>query len=276
MNTFKTNNIGQDISKELNSFNLNALKNQGRLLADYIETEPPFSMGLSRNRELLNRTYQVTTHHLFKLNNGQDIKVNLVCQRHKEESAKEVESIYYEGQNEEWSLDEQEKSDYTKKSFSGTVTTEMNKPAYNLTERFQVSLDWKDRSISMGGNQINQQDMYTGSKKVMNELFLLKRSGNNFVTFSSYAVFQANPQNLHIQGDNKEVAQTVNPKQLFTENNLGWGIVVGKVIIDFTGNFTGMYKDMSCRLTGLENSNISDRADMSLGYMKLALTPKLT
>lgn len=52
MNTFKTNNIGQDISKELNSFNLNALKNQGRLLADYIETEPPFSMGLSRNREL--------------------------------------------------------------------------------------------------------------------------------------------------------------------------------------------------------------------------------
>ena len=78
---------------------------------------------------------------------------------------KKVESIYYEGQNEEWSLDEQEKSDYTKKSFSGTVTTEMNKPAYNLTERFQVSLDWKDRSISMGGNQINQQDMYTGSKK---------------------------------------------------------------------------------------------------------------
>lgn len=68
----------------------------------------------------------------------------------------------------------------------------------------------------------------------------------------------------------------MNPKQLFTENNLGWGIVVGKVIIDFTGNFTGMYKDMSCRLTGLENSNISDRADMSLGYMKLALTPKLT
>ena len=76
--------------------------------------------------------------------------------------------------------------------------------------------------------------MYTGSKKVMNELFLLKRSGNNFVTFSSYAVFQANPQNLHIQGDNKEVAQTVNPKQLFTENNLGWGMrFVEKSSFDF-------------------------------------------
>lgn len=276
MNTFKTNNTGQDISKELNSFNLNALRNQGKLLSDYIETEPPYSMGLSRNRELLNQTHQVTTHNLFKLNNGQDIKVNLVCQQHKEESAKEVESIYYEGQNEEWSLNEQEKSDYTKKSFSGTVTTEMNKPAYNLTERFQVALDWKDRNISMDGNQMNQQDMYTGSKKVMNDLFLLKRAGNNFVTFSSYAVFQANPQNLHIQGDNKEVAQTVNPKQLFTDNNLGWGMVVGKIIIDFTGNFTGMYKDMNCRLTGLEDSNISDRTDMRLGYMRLALTPKLT
>lgn len=32
MNTFKTNNIGQDISKELNSFNLNALKNQAGCL----------------------------------------------------------------------------------------------------------------------------------------------------------------------------------------------------------------------------------------------------
>ena len=178
MNTFKTNNIGQDISKELNSFNLNALKNQGRLLADYIETEPPFSMGLSRNRELLNRTYQVTTHHLFKLNNGQDIKSGtLSASGIKRKVPKEVESIYYEGQNEEWSLDEQEKSDYTKKSFSGTVTTEMNKPTYNLTERFQVSLDWKDRSISMGGNQINQQDMYTGSKKVMNELFSIEAIG---------------------------------------------------------------------------------------------------
>lgn len=276
LNTFKTNNTGQDISKELNSFNLNALKNQSKLLSDYIETEPPYSMGLSRNRELMNQTYQITAHNLFKLNNGPAIKVNLLYQQHKEKSAKEIESIYYEGQNEEWSLSEQEESDYTKKSFSGTVTTEMNKPAYHLTERFQVALDWKDRNINMNGNQTNTQDMYTGSKKVMNDLFLLKRSGNNFVTFSSYAVFQANPQNLHILGNNKEMAQTVNPKQLFTDNNLGWGIVAGKVIIDFTGNFTGMYKDMSCRLTGVDNNNLSDKADMRLGYMRLALTPKLT
>ena len=113
LNTLKSNNTGENTSKELQSFNINETKNRRNLLPDYLNVTPPYSMGLNRERELLNTTHQLTSHNLFKLKNGGDVKVSLTYQHHTEEAYKETESIYYKDGGNEWTVSEKEDGKFT-------------------------------------------------------------------------------------------------------------------------------------------------------------------
>lgn len=276
LNTLKSNNTGENTSNELQSFNINETKNRRNLLPDYLNVTPPYSMGLNRERELLNTTHQLTSHNLFKLKNGGDVKVSLTYQYHTEETYKETESIYYKDGDNEWTVSEKEDGKFTQHALVGTFSTERNEPTYNLSERFFIALDWKEKDILLGGQQDNIQDLYGGSKKLVNDLYLLKRNGNQFYNFSSYTVFHANPQHIRIQLVNKDLLQKVAPSQFFMDNNLGWGAVWGKLALDFTANLSGLYRDLNTSLLGWESDSLPVLNDLLFGYMKTGLTAKMT
>lgn len=276
LNTLKSNNTGEDISKELRSFNINEMKNQRNLLPDYVDVTPPYSMGLHRDRELMNTIHQLTTHNLFKLKNGGDVKVSLTYQHHAEEAYKETESVYYEDGQKEWVVSDAEEGKFTQNTLMATFSTERNESTYNLSERFSVNMDWTERDISLSGQEDNIQDLYGGSKKLVNDLYLLKRNGNQFYNLSSYSVFHANPQHIRIQSFNKDLVQKVDPFQFFTDNNLGWGVVWGKLALDFTANLSGLYRDLNTCLLGWESDSLPILNDLLFGYMKTGLTAKMT
>ena len=65
MLTYKTNNTGQDTSKETTSlFNFDDLESQG----DYIQLSPPTTPNLAENRTLFNRSHAVTLNTLKRFN----------------------------------------------------------------------------------------------------------------------------------------------------------------------------------------------------------------
>ena len=128
-------------------------------------------MGLHRDRELMNTTHQLTTHNLFKLKNGGDVKVSLTYQHHTEEAYRETESVYYENGQKEWIVSDAEESEFTQNALMATFSTERNESTYNLSERFSDNMDWKERDIFLNGQQDNIQDLYGGSKKLVNNVF---------------------------------------------------------------------------------------------------------
>lgn len=276
LNTLKSNNTGENTSKELQSFNMNEMKNRRNMLPDYLNVTPPYSMGLNRERELMNTTHQLTSHNLFKLKNGGDVKVTLTYQHHTEEAYKETESIYYKDGGNEWTVSDKEDGYFTQHALVGTFSTERNESTFNLSERFFIAMDWKERDILLGGQQDNIQNLYGGSKKLVNDLYLLKRNGNQFYNLSSYTVFHANPQHIRIQSVNKDLVQNVDPFQFFADNNLGWGAVWGKLALDFTANLSGLYRDLNTSLLGWESDSLPILNDLLLGYMKTGLTAKMT
>lgn len=276
LNTLKSNNTGEDISKELRSFNINEMKNQRNLLPDYVDVTPPYSMGLHRDRELMNTTHQLTTHNLFKLKNGGDVKVSLTYQHHAEEAYKETESVYYEDGQKEWIVSDAEEGKFTQNTLMATFSTERNEATYNLSERFSVVMDWKERDIFLSGQQDNIQDLYGGSKKLVNDLYLLKRNKNQFYNLSSYTTFHANPQNIRVQAIDRNLVQKVNPIQFFTDNSLGWGAVWGKMTLDFTANLSGMYRDLQTNLLGYDLDSLSMSNDLVFGYIKTGIISKMT
>lgn len=277
LNTLKSNNTGQDISRELNSFNVHEMRNRANLLPDYVELTPPYSMGLNRDRELMNTTHQLTSHNLFKLKNGGDVKVGLTYQHHQEEAYKETESVYLsEGEKDGWTILETEESDFRQNALVATVSTELNQPTYNLSERFAVSLDWRERDIALGGQQSNTQDLYGGSKKLVNDLYLLKRSGNHFYNLSSYTVLHAAPQRLRVQKDGTDLTQKVHPFQVFSNNTLGWGVGWGKVTVDFSANLSGLYRDLDSDLSGWVGEEFPVQNDLVFGFIKTGLSPRVT
>ena len=70
LNTYKTNNTGKDVTREFKSFDINVLRYRREKLSDYIQIVPPSVQALTRERELFNRTHQVTSNNLFQLKNG--------------------------------------------------------------------------------------------------------------------------------------------------------------------------------------------------------------
>ena len=276
LNTLKSNNTGEDTSKELRSFDVNEVRNRRNLLPDYVDVIPPYSMGLNRDRELMNITHQLTSHNLFKLKNGGDVKVSLTYQHHAEEAYKETESVYYEDGQKEWVVSDTEEGKFTHNALMATFSTERNESTYNLSERFSVNMDWKERDIFLNGQQDNIQDLYGGSKKLVNNLYLLKRNKNQFYNLSSYTVFHSNPQNIRVQAIDRNLEQKVNPVQFFTDNNLGWGAVWGKMTLDFTANLSGLYRDLETNLSGFELDSLPMSDDLVLGYIKTGIIPKMT
>lgn len=276
LNTLKSNNTGEDISKELRSFNINEMKNQRNLLPDYVDVTPPYSMGLHRDRELMNTTHQLTTHNLFKLKNGGDVKVSLTYQHHAEEAYKETESVYYEDGQKEWVVSDAEEGKFTQNTLMATFSTEQNESTYNLSERFSVNMDWTERDISLSGQEDNIQDLYGGSKKLVNDLYLLKRNNNQFYNLSSYTVFHSNPQNIRVQSIDRNLVQKVNPIQVFTDNSLGWGAVWGKTTLDFTANLSGLYRDLETNLSGYDSDSLPISNDFVFGYIKTGIISKMT
>lgn len=276
LNALKSNNTGEDISKELRSFNINEIKNQRNLLPDYVDVTPPYSMGLHRDRELMNTTHQLTTHNLFKLKNGGDVKISLTYQHHAEEAYKETESVYYEDGQKEWIVSDAEEGKFTQNVLMATFSTERNESTYNLSERFSVNMDWTERDISLSGQEDNIQDLYGGSKKLVNDLYLLKRNNNQFYNLSSYTVFHSNPQNIRVQSIDRNLVQKVNPIQFFTDNNLGWGAVWGKMSLDFTANLSGLYRDLETNLSGYDLDSLPISNDFVFGYIKTGIISKMT
>lgn len=276
LNTLKSNNTGQDISKELNSFNRNEIINAPNLLREYIDITPPYSLGLSRERELQNRTHQVTSHNLFKLKSGQDIKFSLTYQNHREKTLKKTQSVYYDpAGNEQWRMDEVEDGNFHKNVLNGKVSTEINRSDYNLTENLDVTLDWKDRDVRLGGYQSNSQNMYEGGKKLANDLFLMKRNGKKFVNFASYLLYQSQPQRLSVSREESAVMQRIRPSEFFTDNSVSWGAVSGLFTFDFKSSLGGMFRKFESDSYGLEAANVAERNNMKMGFVKAGFSPEM-
>lgn len=275
LNTYKTNNIGQDVTKEFKSFDWNARRYSSQKLTDYIRISSLYPHELNRERELFNNTHQATSNNLFRLKNGLNITTHIGLISHKEKAEKRTTTQYYQTNADTITVFEQENSLFKKQTMTAGVTLEANEEQYNLTNKLEADFTWLHKDDAVAGNLPNVQNNYSPDKQLTNDLYLLKKLGKNYIIFSSYSFLQDHPQRMNVlyTGEKPRV-QRVRQKKLFSDNKIDYGIVVGKLVINTTAGAKIMFRDMHSQLTGTELTDKTE-GNSQLNYAQFYLTGKL-
>lgn len=274
LNTYKTNNTGKDVTREFKSFDINVLRYRREKLSDYIQIVPPSVQALTRERELFNRTHQVTSNNLFQLKNGMNVTTSLGYINHRTESDKQTLTEYYQADADTTTIREGESSLFKQQQFSAEVRIEANEDTYNLTERLQADFSWLDKADGVSGSIPNTQDAYSPDKQLTNDLYLLKRFGNKFIIFTSYTFLQDHPQRMNVVYGNKARTQRIEQRKLFSDNKIDYGFVIGQVMVSLAAGAKVMWRDMDSELEGITITD-NDEGKSSMNYTQLYLTPKL-
>lgn len=274
LNTCKTNNTGQDVTKEFKSFDLNERRYRSEGLTDLIRIGSVYPHELSRQRELFNTTCQVTSNNLFKLKNGMSLTSHVGWMDHREEAGKQTVTQYYQADADTLTVREGESPLFRKQTLTAGTILEINEELYNLTNKLTADFTWKHKDETVAGNLPNTQHSYSPEKQVANDLFLLKKSGKRFIIFSSYSFLQDNPQRmgiLYAEGETR--TQQVKQQKLFTDNKVDYGIVAGKWVINTTAGIRLSSRQTYTHLTGTAHAPTEN--DTRLHHTRLYLTGKL-
>ena len=274
LNTYKTNNTGKDVTREFKSFDINVLRYRREKLSDYIQIVPPSVQALTRERELFNRTHQVTSNNLFQLKNGMNVTTSLGYINHRTESDKQTLTEYYQADADTTTIREGESSLFKQQQFSAEVRIEANEDTYNLTERLQADFSWLDKADGVSGSIPNTQDAYSPDKQLTNDLYLLKRFGNKFIIFTSYTFLQDHPQRMTVSYEDQTRNQRIAQRKLFSDNKIDYGFTIGQVTVSLAAGAKVMWRDMDSELTGTELEDNTEGISL-MNYTQLYLTPKL-
>lgn len=253
LNTYKTNNTGQDVTKEFKSFDLNERRYGSEKLTDYIHISSLYPHELNRERELFNTTHQVTSNNLSRLKSRLNITTHIGWIDHKEQADKQTITQYYQADADTITVREHESSLYKKQTLAAGITLDINEEQYNMTNRLMTDFTWKHKDEAVNGNLPNIQNSYSPDKQLVNDLYLLKKFGKKFIIFSSYSFLQDNPQKLSVLYTKESPkVQRIEQRKLFSDNKVDYGIVAGKLVINTTVGFSLLSRNMRSRLTGME------------------------
>ena len=145
LNTYKTNNTGQDVTKEFKSFDLNERRYGSEKLTDYIHISSLYPHELNRERELFNTTHQVTSNNLSRLKSGLNITTHIGWIDHKEQADKQTITQYYQADADTITVREHESSLYKKQTLAAGITLDINEEQYNMTNRLRTDFTWKHK-----------------------------------------------------------------------------------------------------------------------------------
>lgn len=262
------------MTREFKSFDINAVRYRREKLSDYIQIVPPSVQALTRERELFNRTHQVTSNNLFQLKNGMNATTSFGYINHQAESDKQTTTEYYQADADTTVIREGESSLFKQQQFSAEVRIEANEDTYNLTERLQADFSWLDKADGVSGSIPNTQDAYSPDKQLTNDLYLLKRFGNKFIIFTSYTFLQDHPQRMTVSYEDQTRNQRIAQRKLFSDNKIDYGFTIGQVTVSLAAGAKVMWRDMDSELTGTELEDNTEGIS-SMNYTQLYLTPKL-
>ena len=278
MLTYKTNNTGQDISKETTSlFNFDDLENQG----DYIQLSPPTTPNLAESRTLFNRSHAVTLNTLKRFNESSQMNVQMIYNNNRETAEGERRTEYFlpdgnriidnrkdylQKDNELYALVKYERNStnqYLKNSLSGDFTWSRQW----LNERQRVGA-----SAGMTGTSSHNQFARKPEYDIKDNLYIIRKYGNRLVSFYSNNRIISHPQSLSVD----TLYQYVSSQRYSTDTYAMGGIKLGRFSLSLKAGVNAALHRLESDQTGLPDT-IGLLADNSrFSFARLYVQPNLT
>lgn len=255
--TFKTNNIGEDLSASATDF-FASRRETG--LSRYVSVSLPGVPNLSRKRTLFNRSALVSTNSLWKVKNGEfkaqiDYSFNRVTAQ-----AANITTYFLESGDRV--ITENRDGRDRSHSLSGKFIYEVNQKTTFINNTLSTNIDWDDVTLGVTGSLPNDQSAKLPDYYVANKFKMIKRfNGKHLVTFQSNNEWESLPQTLNVSLDGNTLSQHIGDHAFYTHESAAYAFSIKGITVSLEGGVKGYFRSMQSDLS--DQSDQSDQSDMS-------------
>ena len=268
--TVKSNNTGMDLRNQVIDF---LSGGRGTNLGDYFSVQLPSTPNLSRDRTTFNRSWMLSSSHLWKVKKG-EMKAQIDYYNHRATASSASTSTYYLDNREKMIHESREGTEHGKQ-LTGKFILEANEKTHYLNNTLQTELNWDDIRTSMTGTLPNSQYAKIPDYYVANRLQVIKRfGGKHLVTFSSVNEWESKPQRLSVEyPDESRFSQRISNHAFYTNERASYGFYLKGFNLSLEGGIQGYLRDMESNLEDAINGNTI--GDVTTNYLSLYASPKL-
>jgi hypothetical protein len=194
ISTYKTNNTGQDLSKELRSFTSN-LNLSDEAITDIQMPVPP---DIGKDRYLFNNSHAATVNNLFSLGKDKELNVNLIFYNDYEKRKNESVSSYFISNDSILKIEEVTQSAVNTNRIETEIRYNENSETSYLNNFLNLEGLWETgNGIILNQSRLSQR-ITRPSFKMQNTLHWIKRQNNKGFELYSQTGFRTTPHYLTI------------------------------------------------------------------------------
>ena len=269
--TFKTNNIGEDLSAQATDF---FASRRGTDLNRYVGVSLPGVPNLSRKRTLFNRSALVSTNALWKLGRGEfKAQLNYSFNRVTAEAANITTYFLTDGNR---VVTENRNGVDSSHSLSGKFIYELNQKTAFINNTLETNIDWDDVRLGVTGSLPNDQTASLPDYYVGNDVKIIKRfNGKHLVTFISKNEWESLPQTLSVSINDGVMRQQVKDHAFYTNERAAYAFSIKGITISLEGGIKGYFRTFNTELPDMPEE-IQGETDnvLNTNYFTLYATPK--
>ncbi|WP_304683495.1 carboxypeptidase-like regulatory domain-containing protein [uncultured Muribaculum sp.] len=269
--TFKTNNIGEDLSAQATDF---FASRRGTDLSRYVGVSLPGVPNLSRKRTLFNRSALVSTNALWKLGRGEfKTQIDYSFNRITAEAANVTTYFLNDGNR---VVTEDRNGVDRSHSLSGKFIYELNQKTAFINNTLKTNIDWDDVRLGVTGPLSNNQTASLPDYYVGNDFKLIKRfNGKHLVTFISKNEWESLPQTLSVSINDGFMRQQVKDHAFYTNESAAYAFSVKCITISLEGGVKGYVRTMRSELPDMPEEIPGETTNvLNTNYFTVYATPK--
>ena len=269
--TFKTNNIGEDLSAQATDF---FASRRGTDLSRYVGVSLPGVPNLSRKRTLFNRSALVSTNALWKLGRGEfKAQIDYSFNRVTADAANITTYFLNEGNR---VVTENRNGVDRSHSLSGKFIYELNQKTAFINNTLKTNIDWDDVRLGVTGSLPNDQTASLPDYYVGNDFKLIKRfKGKHLVTFTSKNEWESLPQTLSVSINDGTMCQNVQDHAFYTNESAAYAFSVKGITISLEGGVKGYFRSLNSELPDMPEEIPGETTNvLNTNYFTVYATPK--
>lgn len=269
--TFKTNNIGEDLSAQATDF---FASRRGTDLSRYVSVSLPGVPNLSRKRTLFNRSALVSTNALWKLGRGEfKAQIDYSFNRVTAEAASVTTYFLNDGNH---VVTEDRNGVDRSHSLSGKFIYELNQKTAFINNTLKTNIDWDDVRLGVTGSLPNDQTASLPDYYVGNDFKIIKRfNGKHLVTFISKNEWESLPQTLSVSMNEALMLQHVKDHAFYTNESAAYAFSVKGITISLEGGVKGYFRSLNTQLPDMPEEIPGETANvLNTNYLTVYATPK--
>ena len=268
MLTYKTNNTGQDISKETTSlFNFDDLESR----SDYVQLSPPTTPNLAESRTLFNRSHAVTLNTLKRFNESSQMNVQIIYNNNRETAEGDRHTEYFlpDGNR---IIDN--RKDYLQKDneLYALVKYERNSTNQYLKNSLSGDFTWSRQWLNETGTCSHNQFARKPEYDIKDNLYIIRKYGNRLVSFYSNNRIISRPQSLSVDS----LYQHVSSQRYSTDTYAMGGIKLGRFSLSLKGGVNATLYRLESDLMGLSDTLGLLADNNRFSFARFYVEPRLT